>query len=65
MNAKVWAKLEALAAACAETLRDKNKQSLRMYRGDMWAIVGAHHDIRKAREKAQGIASRAKAEADR
>jgi hypothetical protein len=55
MNAKAWAKLETLAAACAETLRDKNLQSLRIYRGDMWAVVGAHHDLRKAREKVRAV----------
>jgi hypothetical protein len=53
VNANSFAKLERLAAECADILRDKSKYSHRVFRGAMWAIISAHHDIKKVREKAQ------------
>lgn len=52
VNAKSWRQLEKLAARCSDALRDKQRQSEHIFRGDMWAVIGACHDIRKAREKA-------------
>jgi hypothetical protein len=57
VNAKSWAQLEKLAARCADALRNRHRQSADIWRGDMWAIVAAHHDIRKAREKARAKAA--------
>lgn len=53
MNARAWRQLEKLDARCAEALRDPRRQSASIFRGDMWAIIGACHDVRKAREKAR------------
>jgi hypothetical protein len=53
MNAKNWTRLEKLAARCADALRDPHRQSEHIWRGDMWAIIGACHDIGKARAKRQ------------
>lgn len=52
MNKKAYARLEKLAEKCSETLKG-NRNYFEIWRGDMWAIIGAHHDIQKAREKQQ------------
>jgi hypothetical protein len=49
VNARAWQKLETLAAKCAAALRDPARQSEHVWRGEMWAIIGAHHEIKKAR----------------
>lgn len=51
MNAKAWARLEKLAVKCADALRDPERQSETIWRGDMWAVIGACHDIGKARKR--------------
>lgn len=49
MNKKAFARLEELAGKCDAALKDKARQSMDVWRGDMWAIIGAHHDIKKLR----------------
>lgn len=49
VNKKAYGKLNLLAATCAMLLKDRHRQSLTIWRGDMWAIIGAHHDISRAR----------------
>ena len=48
MNRVSQTKLAALEAKCADALRDKSQQSLQIWRGEMWAIVSAVHELRKA-----------------
>jgi hypothetical protein len=40
-------KLLKLEAQCEAALRDKARQSVTVWRGDMWAIVAAAHELRK------------------
>ena len=49
VNKKAFARLEKLAEKCSETLKGK-RNYFEIWRGDMWAIIGAHHDIKKLRE---------------
>lgn len=51
MNRKAFERLSKLAEKCAAALKDKSRQSEHIWRGDMWAIIGAHHDIQKQRTK--------------
>jgi hypothetical protein len=55
VNARSWSKLEKLATKCAEALRDPARQSESIFRGDMWAVISAHHEIRKARESLKKV----------
>ena len=58
MNARAWKRLEQLVERCAEALRNPAQQSIDVWRGDMWAVIGAHHDAKKLREKKPSKAGR-------
>lgn len=47
MNATSKRKLVKLERQCADALRDKSQQSVRIFRGEMWAILAAAHELRK------------------
>jgi hypothetical protein len=47
MNKASKAKLESLVEKCEAALRDKSQQSIHVWRGEMWAIVSAVHELRK------------------
>jgi hypothetical protein len=47
MNRVSRTKLERLVSKCEDALRHKERQSLDIFRGDMWAIVSAVHELRK------------------
>ena len=51
MNKKTEARLAKLTAECGEAVRDKSQQSMIIWRGDMWAIIGASYEIRRLRER--------------
>jgi hypothetical protein len=47
MNRVSKAKLVKLEEQCAAALRDKARQSVTVWRGEMWAIIAAAHELRK------------------
>ena len=47
MNRVNKAKLATLVQKCEAALRDKHQQSFNVFRGEMWAIVSAAHELRK------------------
>lgn len=47
MNKATKAKMEKLVERCEHALRDKHQQSFSLWRGEMWAIVSAVHELRK------------------
>lgn len=51
MNRKAFERLSKLAEKCAAALKEPRRQSERIWRGDMWAVIAAHHDIQKQRDK--------------
>ena len=55
MNRVHKAKLAGLVDKCEAALRDKHQQSFNIFRGEMWAILAAAHELRKrgALESAQ------------
>lgn len=51
MNANAFDKLKRLAGNCSRDIKDKRIKLMVISRGEMWAIIGACHDIEKARAK--------------
>jgi hypothetical protein len=47
MNRVSKSKLEKLVARCEDALRNKAQQSIYLWRGEMWAVVAAAHELRK------------------
>jgi hypothetical protein len=47
MNKRSRDKLLTLEARCREALRD-GRQSMDVWRGEMWAVIAAVHDLTKA-----------------
>lgn len=47
MNAVSKRKLLKLEQQCRDALRDKSRRSVTVWRGEMWAIIAAAHELRK------------------
>lgn len=50
MNKVSKAKLLKLADRCEEALKDKSRCSMDLWRGEMWAIIAAVHELRKLKK---------------
>lgn len=48
MNKQSKAKLLKLAAQCELSLKNRHRQSFDIYRGEMWAVIAAVHELRRA-----------------
>lgn len=56
MNKRTAANLAKLRARCEAALRDKSQQSFYIFRGDMWAVIGACHEIERNQRKLEARA---------
>jgi hypothetical protein len=47
VNRASKAKLAGLVDKCETALRNKHQQSFYIFRGEMWAVIAAAHELRK------------------